>query len=64
MSTLPPQVPFEMAVKTDKRECVSEHDEESAPESRKTRLLNEAGGAFREEPTWALSSVQQVRRTA
>jgi len=53
-----------MAVKTDKRECVSEHDEESAPESRKKRPPNEAGGAFKEEPSWALSSVQQIKRTA
>ena len=31
-------------MKRDKRECVSEHGEESVSESRKEKLLNEAGG--------------------
>lgn len=39
MSILLPQIPFETAVKTDKREYVSEHEDETAPENRKKRPL-------------------------
>lgn len=53
------QIPFETAVKTDKRAYVSEHDDAPSPENRNKRPLLKLGEPSGKSPA-GLSSGRQV----